>query len=115
MTQLEKTTNNTASTTTESNEKGIVKFNKPFSFDGETFTQVDVSGVENLTGQDLDDAENMLLRVNKPSMVPEMSMTYLFFLASKATGKPQEFFFQLPAKDSLKVKRTVTSFLNAAE
>ncbi|WP_437831771.1 phage tail assembly protein [Niallia taxi] len=115
MTQLEKTTNNAAATTTESNEKGIVKFNKPFLFDGETFTQIDVSGVENLTGQDLDDAENMLLRVNKPSMVPEMSMTYLFFLASKATGKPQEFFFQLPAKDSLKVKRTVTSFLNAAE
>lgn len=115
MTQLEKTTTNTAETTTESNKKGIVKFSKPFSFDGESFTQVDVSGIENLTGQDLDDAENMLLRVNKPSMLPEMSMTYLFFLASKATGKPQEFFFQLPAQDSLKVKRTVTSFLNSAE
>jgi len=115
MTQLEKTTNNTEVTTTETNEKGLVKFNKTFSFEGEVYAQIDLSGVENLTGQDLDDAENMLLRVNKPSMVPEMSMTYLFFLASKATGKPQEFFFQLPAKDSLKVKRTVTSFLNSAE
>lgn len=112
---LEKTTNNTEVAATETNEKGLVKFNKPFSFEGEVYAQIDLSGVENLTGQDLDDAENMLLRVNKPSMVPEMSMTYLFFLASKATGKPQEFFFQLPAKDSLKVKRTVTSFLNSAE
>jgi len=102
-------------TTTEANLKGLVKFNKPFSFDGEKHEEVDLSGIENLTGQDLDDAENMLMRVNKPSMVPEMSMTYLFFLASKATNKPQEFFFQLPAKDSLKVKRTVTSFLNSAE
>ncbi|WP_437831534.1 hypothetical protein ACQRXC_08080 [Niallia taxi] len=114
MTQLEKTTNSEV-TATEANVKGLVKFNKPFSFEGEVHAEIDLSGIENLTGQDLDDAENMLMRVNKPSMVPEMSMTYLFFLASKATGKPQEFFFQLPAKDSLKVKRTVTSFLNAAE
>ncbi|MGG4470033.1 phage tail assembly protein [Paenibacillus alvei] len=114
MAELTKT-ENTETAATETNVKGLVKFNKPFSFDGEVHAEIDLSGIENLTGQDLDDAENMLMRVNKPSMVPEMSMTYLFFLASKATGKPQEFFFQLAAKDSLKVKRTVTSFLNSAE
>lgn len=113
MTQLEKTTNSEAAT--EANVKGLVKFNKPFLFEGKTFTEIDLSGIENLTGQDLDDAENMLMRVNKPAMVPEMSMTYLLFLASRATGQPQEFFTQLRAQDSLKVKRTVTSFLNSAE
>jgi len=96
-------------------KEGIVKFKEPYTFEGKQYTEIDLSGLEDLTGADLDEAENMLLKVNKPSMVPEMSMTYLFFLAAKATGQPQEFFFQLPARASLKVKRAVTGFLNAEE
>jgi Phage tail assembly chaperone proteins, E, or 41 or 14 len=114
MTQvLEKTVENTE--VKAEKKEGVVQFKKPYSFEGKEYKEIDLSGVEDLSGQDLDDAENMLLKVNKPSMLPEMSMTYLFFLAAKATGQPQEFFFQLPAKESLKVKRTVMGFLNAEE
>lgn len=96
-------------------KEGIVKFKKTYTFEGKQYTEIDLNSLEDLTGADLDEAENMLLKVNKPSVVPEMSITYLFFLAAKATGQPQEFFTQLPAHESLKVKRAVMGFLNAEE
>ena len=43
--------------------------------------------------------------------VPEMTLEYACFIASKATDLPVEFFRRLPPKDAMKVKNRVTNFI----
>ena len=47
-------------------------------------------------------------RKNRPTMVLELDMQYLFTCASFATGLPLEFFQRLPAKDAVSVKNAVS-------
>ena len=41
-----------------------VKLRKPFSFEGKEYTDVDLSGLENLTGRDMEEIEKTLSREN---------------------------------------------------
>lgn len=96
-------------------KEGVVKFNKPFSFEGKEYTEIDLSAIEDLTVDDLEKAEDFLSNTGKITPVPEVSLSYLLYLASKATSTPLEFFKVLPAKEGLKVKRTVQGFLSGQE
>ncbi|MEI2466657.1 phage tail assembly protein [Niallia taxi] len=112
----EKNAQETAGNTTkEEKNPGLIKFNKPYNFEGNSYTEVDVSPIENLTAEDLIDAEDILAKSGVNAFVPELNFTYLIIVAAKATGKPQEFFKRLPAKDGVKFKRAVMSFLNSEE
>ncbi|WP_445506767.1 hypothetical protein [Niallia sp. 03190] len=111
MTQtLEKTT-----AVAQENNEGLVKFANPYVFEGKTYNEIDLSGIDGLTTEDVMNAEDMLAKSGTMAMVPEMNFTYLVIIASKVTGQPQEFFKYLPAKDGIKVKRKVLAFLNAGE
>lgn len=90
----------------------IVIFNKPYSFEGKEYKEVDLSKLEDLTGEDLLEADKQFTASGQFAVMTEMTMGYCFILASIATGKPVEFFQKLPAKDAMKVKGTVMGFLN---
>jgi hypothetical protein len=89
----------------------VVVFNKPYTFEGQEHKEVDLSGLENLTGADLVAAEKVFATSGNVAAVNELSIGYTSILASKASGKPVEFFEQLPAKEAVKVKNTVGAFL----
>lgn len=91
----------------EINELFRVKFTKPYTFEGEEYTEIDLSGCDELTGNDAAKAEKIMLAKGDTNMFPEMSSTYAFIIASLGTGKPVEFFTGLPLKDSTKVKNRV--------
>lgn len=102
-------------TTTQAQEiqaenPGLVTFSKPYKFEGQTYTEVDLSGVGDMTAQDMVDAEKFLTRSGIISPIPEMTVEYICFIANRATGLPVEFFKGLPTKDAVKVKNKVTSF-----
>jgi len=107
---LEKTT-----AVTEETNEGLVKFANPYTFEGKTYNEIDLSGVENLTTAELIEAEDLLAKTGKMVMVPEISFPYLMVIAAKATNQPQEFFNSLPGTEGIKVKRKVANFLNSAE
>jgi len=88
----------------------VVKFAKPYQFEGKAYTEVDLSGLEDLTAEDMIQAEKYLVRNGGISAAPELSITYTCFIAAVAADKPVEFFRGLPPKDALKVKSKVTSF-----
>lgn len=88
----------------------LVKFPKPVTFEGKTYTEVDLSELENATGQLLARVES---RVQGAAIVPELSLEYSLQLASEVTTLGIEFYYALPAKAALKVKRAVSAFLNA--
>lgn len=87
-----------------------VTFAKPYHFEGEVFKGVDLSGLEDITADDMIAADRYLSNSGSFTLMPEMSLGYAMFIAARVTGKPIEFFRRLPAKEALKVKNRVTNF-----
>ncbi len=90
-----------------------VEFRKPYQFEQETYEGVDLAGIENLSAKDLIEADKQFTKNGNMAVMNEMTTGYCCIIASKATGKPIEFFENLSAADGLKVKNMVMGFLNA--
>lgn len=90
----------------------VVKFKSPYNFEGKEYTEVDLSGLEKLSAADLIDADKQFSASGQFAMMNEVTLGYCLIVASKASGKPVEFFQQLPASDAIKVKNVVMNFLN---
>lgn len=91
----------------------VLKFKKPYTFDGKQYNEVDLSGLEDATAKDLEAVGRILEKQGK-GMNPatmEMTMGYAQLLANRVTGLPIEFFKNLPAKEAMALKTTVVGFL----
>ena len=96
---------------TEDQEDLVLRFKKPYSFEGETYTEVDLSGLEDLSAADLCKVGKMVKKIDGVDPIAEMSLPYAIFMAARVTGKPLEFFQQLPAREAIKLKTLVAGFL----
>ena len=96
---------------TEDQEDLVLRFKKPYSFEGETYTEVDLSGLEDLSAADLCKVGKMVKKIDGVDPIAEMSLPYAIFMAARVTGKPIEFFQQLPAREAIKLKNLVAGFL----
>lgn len=94
-------------------EEKVVVFSKPYEFEGESYEEVDLSGLENLSTTDLIEADKQFSTSGQFAMMNEVTIGYTIILAAKASKKPVEFFERLPAKEGIKVKNMVMGFLNA--
>lgn len=95
----------------ENENKLIVEFKQPFIFEGETYTELNLEGLENLTGSDLMRIDKAYRKNNLADPYPDMSAGYAIALAKYATGKPIEFFKALPFKECRNIRNKVRSFL----
>lgn len=82
---------------------------KPYSFKGETVSEIDLSGVEELTSIDVSKAENEVLKTGVYSVNMKNFFAYSCALAARASGKPMEFFTGLPLHEAVKVRGTVNA------
>lgn len=89
----------------------LIKFNKPYKFEGAEYKDVDLSKLEEITAQDLIDANRMYLTQTSMPAISEADIYYTFLIASGITGKPLNFFEKLPAREGMKVKRVISDFL----
>ena len=83
----------------------VMKLDKPFTFEGQTYTEVDLSGLEDTTAADLQAVGRFVTKKNpaaNPATV-EMTLEYAHL--------PLEFFERLPAKEAIKLKGIVVGFL----
>ena len=88
----------------------VMKLDKPFTFEGQTYTDVDLSGLEDTTAADLQAVDRFVTKKNpaaNPATV-EMTLEYAQFMAAPL---PLEFFERLPAKEAIKLKGIVVGFL----
>ena len=92
------------------NEDLVVKFTRAYNFDGELIKEVDLSGMDDLSANDMIKANKILNASGGASVVPEMALEYTLVIASFASKKPVEFFKALRPKDAIKIKNRVTSF-----
>lgn len=89
----------------------LVKFGKPYTFEGNTYTEIDLSGLENLNAASMIDVNRKMSRHSGIDIMPEVSLEYAVNIAAKATTQPIEFFLGLPPKEAIKVKNRVMGFL----
>lgn len=88
-----------------------VILSKPYVFEGETISEIDLNKLENLTGSDMVAINRMMKRRGNTDASPEMTLEFAFFAAMQATHIPLEFFYSLSMKDSMKIKTRVNYFL----
>lgn len=97
---------------TDADEDSLVlKFKKPYKFEGETYEEIDLSGLEKLSGADMIAVSNKLSRKGRMPVLQEMTLEYAQEIAAVATGKPVELFQGLTMKDSGKLKNIITNFI----
>lgn len=90
---------------------GKIQLSSPYQFEGKTYQEIDLNGLEKLKISDMIEAEKILAQQGSYYAVQEASMEYCCFLAAKATSLPIEFFENLPAAEGREVKNGVRSFL----
>ena len=100
-----------AETQKQEENKYLIKFRKPFIFEDETYKEIDLSGLEDLSAKDMIQAQRTMERSGSINVLPEMSLEYACLISARASGKPVEFFNALPPKEALKIKNRVTNFL----
>lgn len=88
----------------------VLMLTKPYMFEGTEYTEVDLSGLDNIKARDMIEAEKIYGRSGGFSFIPEMSMEYAFVIATRASKYPIEFFQGLPPRDAMRVKNKVTNF-----
>lgn len=94
----------------------VITLKKPYKFEGKEYTEIDLSGLEDLTAADMIAVNKYMDRTAAGIQVmPEVSLEYACVLASKATKQPVEFFMGLPPKQAVKVKNRVMGFLFGTE
>lgn len=92
----------------------IIKLKKPYTFEGETYNEINLENLENLTGLDSEKVEKLHKQRN-PTFVGVLSLNvdYQMLMAAKATDLPVEFFKNLPLKYYNAVSMEVMGFLNS--
>ena len=91
----------------------VMKLDKPFTFEGQTYTEVDLSGLEDVTAGTLENVGKILAK-RSPGLNPatlEMEMSFCNLLAARVTSKKLEFFERLPARDAVALKSMIVGFL----
>ena len=100
----------------EDEESLVIKIKKPYKFEGIEYNEIDLTGLETLSAEDMIAVNRIMDRSGAGLQVmPEVTMEYACILAARAAGKPIEFFKQLPAKYAVRVKNRVMGFLYGAD
>ena len=94
-----------------------ITFNKPYTFEGQEYHELDMSGLEKLTIRDAVDIQKKLFNQQEVAsmLLSETTTAFTREVAAKATKLPIEFFKLAPRGVSKQIANTVKEFLNATE
>ena len=92
-----------------------VTLKKPYVFEGKSYSAMDLSGLQDIRAADMIAVNRLVNRKGNVDFLQEMTLEYALNIAAKATGKPIEFFEQLPPYAAMQIKNRVTGFLYRQE
>lgn len=90
--------------------KIVVKFDKPYTFEGKSYTELDLSRMEQLTTNNLINLENLYNRSDGEREKPETTLLFTVIVVSFVCKLPFDFFGDLPAREAIKLKEEVNRF-----
>lgn len=91
----------------------VIVLKKPYTWERKEYTEIDLSGLEQLTIKDAIDAQRDLFGQQEvaSSLLCETTTAFAMEIAAKASGLPIEFFRMLPINIGRQVKRTVQEYI----
>lgn len=94
------------------NKTLTITLTKPFSFEGKEYKEVDLSGIEGFTADDLEEVTNQwrIASGQGVAVLQEFDVLWTAFAAARASKLPVEFFRKLPGKDAIKVRDTISKY-----
>lgn len=94
------------------NKNLIVKFGKEYVFEDKKYLQVDLSGIEDFTADDLNEIDSQwkIASGSGIAALQEFDLLWTCFAAAKAAKLPVEFFRKLPGRDAIKIRDVVTGY-----
>ena len=95
----------------EREESLVLVFKKPYKFEGVEYTELDLSGLEDVTAADLTAVGKLVAKQGTVTPMPEMTMEYTLAMAARVAKLPAEFFNRLPGRETIRLKNIVTGFL----
>lgn len=90
----------------------IIKFDKPYNFEGKEYEEIDISNIENLSTRQLAEATKQFSTSEYITPKPEADVNFCCIIAAEVTKLPREFFYNLPAKEGIKVRDLVQTFFH---
>lgn len=92
----------------------VVKFDKPYKFEGAEYMEVDLTGMDGLTVKDAAEAQNMAIAMGNTAaaVVTETSTAFTNEIAARAAKMPVEFFQYMPLREARKVRLMVQNHMN---
>jgi hypothetical protein len=88
-----------------------IKLKEPVDYQGIHVDSLDLSGMESLTGKDLNSVYDLYANMGGSGIImQEATLLFAQIIASKVTGFPLELFYVLKAGDSVKLKNRVYRF-----
>ena len=93
----------------ETKSSTVVKFSRSYTYGGKTYEEVNLTALETLTANDMIEAEKHLSKIGIFSPTPELTLEYVFYIASKAAQMPIDFFRKLLPGDAIRLKNIVTA------
>ncbi len=91
----------------------IVTFDKPYTWEGKEYKEVDLSGMETMTVQDMVDVQKKLSGDTAAILMMETTTIFAQEMAVKASGKPVEFFKLMPRSKIRQIQAAIVGQLNA--
>lgn len=98
-------------------KKIVVEFKKPYKFEGKEYTELDLSGLEKLTVQDVIDVQRELIDQGNTAAlgIIESTTGFAMSLATKASRKPVELFKLMPRSAMNQVQQTVMKAVSGSQ
>ncbi len=103
------------------NDSLFIKLHSPYEFEGKQYKSIDLRGLRDWTCNDVVQLTKQFTRATggtddpMNAILPEANPEYVEYAAAKATGLPLEFFKNLPAQESGKLKVAIISFFHPAD
>ena len=91
----------------------IMSLEVPFEFEGETYESIDLSGLATARAEDMCEVDEEAKRQGDSSvngLHPEITRKYAMLLACRLNRKPYNWLDKMNAKDSIRLRETVTAF-----
>ena len=88
----------------------IIKLSHPYKYDDGEVSELDMSGIEDLTGRDIKKAQSIMTRHGNVTTVLETNVEFLQLMAAAAAHIEVEFIEGLNVKDTTRVKNWVSGY-----
>lgn len=112
MEEIKKVNDEAAEAVSGEEVSNVITLKKPYKFESKEYTEIDLSGLDELSGADMIAVNHIMQRTSIGiDVMPEVSMEYACHLAARAAKLPVEFFTGLPARELMAVKNRVMGFL----